>query len=177
MIKVGKPDCILMKEWIEISNRKLASAILDLDVEGVKKALLDDADPNNNINDTSNCEEPILILAIVGDYKIKPRFSEINRVEIVKLLLQAGANPKAKDYYHGVPALFLACDNYPIAKLLLEYGADPNEIVTIDGNSTLYCMHDYREKIKFLRRDQRELWAVIRLCEKFGGEVFFRRID
>ncbi|WP_066307812.1 ankyrin repeat domain-containing protein [Bacillus sp. FJAT-29814] len=177
MIKVFRPEDISLKEWIEISNMKLAEAVLDLDIEGVKEALLAGADPNYKINNSNieSYKEPILISAIVGDFQKKPRFSECNQVEIVRLLLQAGANPRAKDYC-GVPALYLACDNYPIAKLLLEYGVDPNEIVSKNGKSILYCIHDYRIKIMYLRKDQRELWAVIKLCEKYGGKVFFQRV-
>jgi hypothetical protein len=114
-------------------------------MEGVKEALFNDANPNHEVINSFNCnpeyKEPILISAIIEDYELKPKFSESNRLEIVKSLLQAGGNPKAKDF-RGVPALLLAFDKYPIAKLLLEYGADPNEIVTDDGKSILYCIHD-----------------------------------
>jgi ankyrin repeat protein len=47
--------------------------------------------------------------------------------EIVRLLLKAGANAKAKDSWGGTPLLWAADEgNLEIAKMLLKAGADPN---------------------------------------------------
>jgi len=55
--------------------------------------------------------------------------------DIVKLLLEKGADPNGGDY----PALVQACNNYSleVLKLLLEAGADPNKSGLVDPAATL----------------------------------------
>ncbi len=52
---------------------------------------------------------------------------EADDLEMVELLLHAGANPKAQDRY-GFTPLYFACSNgnAPVIRKLLEAGADPN---------------------------------------------------
>ena len=50
---------------------------------------------------------------------------ELNRPEMVELLLAAGADPNGKDW-EGTPLYYLYKDNPEIAIMLLAAGADPN---------------------------------------------------
>ena len=57
------------------------------------------------------------------DYDVPPE--DVNRVEVARLLLDAGADVNARDK-EGNTALILACDNPEQVLLLLQAGADPN---------------------------------------------------
>lgn len=50
-----------------------------------------------------------------------------NRVEMVRLLLEKGANVDLKTEYRGHTPLMFACFNITITKLLLKHGANINE--------------------------------------------------
>ena len=96
----------------------LAKAVWDNNTEKIEKIGIE----NKNL---LNFQEPrfgktVLMLAVHN-----------NQFETVFTLLKAGANPNIHDRYEGSAALMDACNNHgnaEIAKLLLEYGAKPNEV-------------------------------------------------
>lgn len=89
----------------------LLDATLNIDVKTVQELLDDGADPNKGNDDST----PIMGAAEVGS------------VEIVTVLLRAGADPKRKTEDDDTPLTILATnnDNVAAAELLLEAGVDP----------------------------------------------------
>jgi uncharacterized protein len=96
----------------------LAKAVWDNNTEEIEKigkenkALLDFQEPRFG--------KTVLMLAVYN-----------NQFESVFALLKSGANPNIHEKSDGSTALLDACDNHgntDIAKLLLEFGAKPNEV-------------------------------------------------
>ena len=86
----------------------LESATLNNDIQFISDLLKAGINPDLNHN-----SETTLHMAIFGD-----------KLEIAKLLLDAGANPNQEDYDGERP--FHHCESRKAIDLLLEYGADPN---------------------------------------------------
>lgn len=152
-------------------NEELVAAVRKLDVEGTIKALKNGADPNyivpENAKKTLYLNVPVLIVAIEGEYGIE-KFSEANRPEIVKTLLEAGANPNARSY-EDETTLMLSWNNYPITKLLLENGADPN----LRGNfniSTVAFVYNRIEGLESAGKNIDEAQRVYGLLKQYGGK-------
>lgn len=96
-------------------------------LEGVKKLLEFGANANASNRTLPGKSQTALEVAIVG-----------NKPEIVKALLDAGADPNAKNY-NNTTALMLAAQFQPAAVLLLlDKGADPN---AQDDNGFTALMH------------------------------------
>ncbi len=75
-----------------------------------------------------------------------------NNIEMVKLLLESGADPNYMDI-ESVLSLAAALGSLPIVKLLVSYGADLN-FIGIDNNNVLHfallCDHNNLDVIKYL---------------------------
>jgi ankyrin repeat protein len=103
-----------------------AQAILDAvrngDASAVKKMLRAD----KSLASTSDASDSTVLMhaAMLGES------------EIVKLLLDAGADPNAKNKRSGT-ALLWAITDVGTVRLLLDHGADPN-VSSIEGRSALY---------------------------------------
>jgi len=69
-------------------SRRLFQAIFSGDVEGVREALLDGADPNALLSDSN---KPALWVAIDGECDCKPGVTTCRHFEMAKLLIEAGA--------------------------------------------------------------------------------------
>lgn len=112
-----------------------AAAVADTDALAVFLR----ADPSSAPRPTDDGTAP-LIYAVVADVKTALGVSESARVEAVRLLLDAGADPNASvcpsGSEMGVPALYFPCNagDTAVARLLLERGAQPN-----DGESVFHA--------------------------------------
>ena len=63
--------------------------------------------------------------------------TENNNIEIVKLLLNAGADADKQDYYNNTASILAAYkNNREIVEILLDYGAD--EFILNDENKSFY---------------------------------------
>ena len=99
------------------------------------------ADQNRQVNESGN---PVLL-----------GIAYFNNVECVRLLLEAGADPKAVVKVTGESALHgcviglgenvSATDRFVVVKLLVDHGADPNRR-TIPGVATLAFWRDVRTR-------------------------------
>lgn len=90
-------------------NTTLKDAILEDDYERAKELLQQGVNPNT----VDESGFPVLLIAV-----------RYNRENIVKLLLEKGANPNAE--CDGLPILAMAVRSHEkMVKLLLQYGADP----------------------------------------------------
>jgi ankyrin repeat protein len=91
-----------------------------VDIEGLGDCLKHGADPNARHPDEINDE-----------YSYTPlQLSCFTReIELIRILLENGADPNEKSDYNGGTSLHIAVikDNEEIVKLLLEFGANPNE--------------------------------------------------
>ena len=111
------------------SANQLRLAIIEDDVTSVRKIIK---------------KEPELIhehvLRQQWDYKNQRPLtyaSQIGRTEIVKVLLDAGADPAA-DGHLAVARATISDNNLPVTKLFIEYGVDPNVMVHGWGAWLLY---------------------------------------
>jgi ankyrin repeat protein len=81
----------------------------------------------------------------------------IGRVDAVRLLLELGMSPN-----QPAPALYTACQNEPLSRLLLKYGADPH--VKVFGQYSLtQCAlwHGSRAMGQFHARLTRDIFAAV----------------
>ncbi len=113
----------LIKRGANINaTNKQGNSLLQLSViedynEGVKILLAHGANPNQLVTDINGYKQPLIIYALYYTAQGYPH--------VIESLLQAGANPNAKDNI-GFPALHVAImrGNTQLIQLLLEYGAD-----------------------------------------------------
>ena len=97
-------------------------------------------DPSSAFRPTMPDEAAPLIYAVQADLKTRLQVSESDRCEVVRILLDAGVSPNTSlplpNSTSRIPALYFACDagDEPVARLLLERGADPN-----DGESVYHA--------------------------------------
>ncbi len=82
-------------------------------------------------------------------------------VEVVRVLLKAGANPdpRSSDYSGPLYQAILLHPKSGLAELLLQYGADPNGVVTPSGETPLYPAIRHRDL------------ALVRLLIERGANV------
>jgi ankyrin repeat protein len=108
----------------------LFEAIDQQDVNRVAALLSQGADPNTLLVESPHWRPLAAALEEVGWYD--------GPMEIVRLLLQAGADPNGWDGEHNSTPLHLAMrlNNKEAIQLLLEAGADPN-LVSAEGESAL----------------------------------------
>lgn len=129
----------------EVENEKLRESCENLDLEGVKEALANGADPSYTFECIFEGEEEdeyfsqkycVLEAALVSVNTLHDESSEnaendsqvkfAEGVEIIKQLLQSGANPRGADESSTILCLAIATDCIEIVEMLLEY--DPSSI-------------------------------------------------
>ncbi|KAJ5169200.1 uncharacterized protein N7482_004794 [Penicillium canariense] len=80
--------------------------------------------------------------------------AEIGHIEIVKLLLDKGADPNINEVHSGRTPLYYAAEKgyNEVVKLLLDKGANPNTNEVRDGRTPLHCAvgKGYNEVVKLL---------------------------
>lgn len=102
----------------------------------VKVRKLLDAEADTEIRLPNN-DETVLILA-----------TKNNDFEIVLLLLRAGARVDGYGYSGMTALMYAACYGYtPIARILLEYGADPNRTTKAGRSARFYASRSNRNNI------------------------------
>lgn len=107
-------------------------------IQKVKSALKKGADPNS-ITSYSDVPEHFgpsgeeLLFEVGHEVKIQPleEAVKLQNIELVKILLQAGANPNTKTFSTNTPILVEALNNPVIAELLITYGANATEAFSI----------------------------------------------
>ena len=102
-----------LSDKVKTEDYNMQDALLAEDADAVKTLLDNDADPNKFVDNMT----PLMTLS---------RYS--GNVEIARILLEAGADPKVRGDMN-MTALSMAAgytDNLAIVQLLLDYGADPN---------------------------------------------------
>ncbi len=112
------------------SQRKLAHAISAHDVAAVKSLIPGAGDLNKRHRD-----DTIFRFALANSDK-----SEAS-LEIIKAMLDAGANPKVETAAGNWPLALAMSSSPAMTKLLLEYGADPN---SLDGDRPIWWWPLYR---------------------------------
>ncbi len=124
------------------SANQLRLAIIDDDVTSVKKLIKKEPDLINEH-----------VLRQQWDYKNQRPLtyaSQIGRVEIVKVLLDAGADPGA-DGHLAVARATISDNNLPVTQLFIEHGVDPNVMVHGWGAWLLYpCESLSPESLEYL---------------------------
>jgi len=128
---------------VSIATKRLCRAIFYRDVEKVKAALKSGADPN--YERLGPQESPALLSIIPSDQEA----SKID-IEILGILLEAGANPNYRDI-NGSPILLHASTSKSpeMLKMLLNAGADPNLPHGRFGSvldTTIYMIDNIRDK-------------------------------
>jgi ankyrin repeat protein len=110
------------------------NAALNGDVSRAKALIAHGAD----VNETNQYGLNALLFAAGATPQGLPEKGANGNTEILKILLEAGANPSAKSKINGFNALMAAVDNMRAdrVELLLRYGANPN-LWTTDGRSPL----------------------------------------
>lgn len=153
-------------------NEQLVDAVRRLDIEDTLNAISAGADVNymvpENAKRTLWVDSSVLVVAIEGDSGVKPLSIE-NRPEIVRILLEAGADPNARNYERET-CLMLSWDRYMLTKHLLDYGADPN----LRGNyniSTVGFVSNRIDGLNAIGKDSREAEKVIKLLVERGGKL------
>ena len=101
----------------------LAYAIYHSPLELVQKLLDADADPNLHEGDGF----PPLVAAFE---------SKANTFDVLKLLLENGADVEQRDFNDYTPLHLAAIGDLPSVELLLAHGADPNAMPRIDDMET-----------------------------------------
>jgi ankyrin repeat protein len=141
----------------EASSEKLFEAIRHSDVEGVKNALCLGADINS-----------------LSDRGRKPLFNAVGfeNLDIIKLLLVAGANPT-----DGLVATLMR-QNTELAKFLVKAGADIEARLSEDGQTFLHAAVDFRmiDLVRYLVEEVKANVSVktddgatpLELAEKLG---------
>jgi ankyrin repeat protein len=152
---------LTMSESVEdkVSASELREAIGAGDIETVSKLLERGVD----LNATLEYGPPALVL----QEQMTPLLwaADCGHADIVKLLLEKGADPNTRDY-RGRTALFKAGKNVPMAKMLLARGADPN-VRDQDGATPLWwAAHDKAVAIVNALLDH---GADVNAQEKDGG--------
>lgn len=113
---MGKLKSLTNKSKNNLINKQLILAAMSGNVNGVKEALAKGAD----VNSRGDAEDTALIVA--SYYKIN---HPDNYQQIVKLLLNAGANVNAQDQFGNTAILFAARSGHlEIVEILLQAGAD-----------------------------------------------------
>ncbi|CAM4102588.1 hypothetical protein BAQ48_00130 [Bacillus luti] len=152
-------------------NEQLVDAVRKLDIEATQKAILNGADVNyivpENAKKTLELNVPVLIVAIEGDMGVES-FSKENKPEIIKALLEAGANPNVRNYEKET-TLMLTWNSYSLAKLLLEYGANPN-LRGNDNISTIGFIGNRIEGLENFGRNSDEARSVYRILKEYGAQ-------
>jgi ankyrin repeat protein len=139
-------------------NPKLLECASNNDIDGIKKLFSSNIIPN--INTENKHGATVLMIASVK-----------NNENIVKLLIDKGANVEAKDNY-GHTALMYACQNnhITIVKMLIEAGADVNakdcEYLTArdyskDKGLYNYIVAERKTKIKSMIDEQPQLTSAL----------------
>lgn len=102
----------------------------------VKVRKLLDAEADTEIRQPTN-DETVLILA-----------TKNNDFDIVLMLLRAGARVDGYGYSGMTALMYAACYGYtPIARILLEYGADPNRKTKAGRSARFYASRSNRNNI------------------------------
>lgn len=123
-------------------DRKLLNAVLNHDIEEVKEAI------------AQKCVD----VDSVDEFGFSPLYFAVfhNDEEIVKLLLEAGANPNKSSRYFTPLECAINKNNEPIATLLLEAGADVNQ------SSHFFSLIN--------RCGSRNNMPMVRLLRKYGAK-------
>lgn len=134
----------------EIARFDLATACAAGDVATVEARLA--ADPSAATRLTDGDDTPPLVYAVLTDVKRGRGIADADHARIVRLLLDAGADPNTSvplpDVSDRIPVLYFPCaaGNAGVARLLLERGARPT-----DGESLYHAAeHDHREVLALL---------------------------
>ncbi|QDP96051.1 hypothetical protein FOE78_09205 [Microlunatus elymi] len=119
------------------ANRDLIRATRSGDLDSVRKALAEGADPDAR----SQADRPVLLIA-----------TRANRVAIVRALLEAGADPDAEDSIRDSAFLYAGAEGLDeILKLTLEHGADVKSINRYGGTALIPAgEHAQLETIRIL---------------------------
>jgi len=130
---------IIRQDIIKDSNALLISIKDEIMDSGDGKAVIEQllTNPYIDVNIQDKCGNAPLVLAV-----------KLNNPEIIRMLLQRGANPDIQDKV-GKTALIHATQNrnIEIIKILLQYGANPNIIDEDRGTALLYATHSKQIKI------------------------------
>jgi ankyrin repeat protein len=152
----NSPELVLVSQRGDLSAvRKLVESGADVNSKGahgmgplltftpavMEYLLSQGADPNRQTNES--------------DHAVLLGIAYFNNLECVRLLLQAGADPKAIVPETGENALHgcviglgqnvTAADRHEVVKLLIQHGTDPNQR-TIPGMTTLAFWRDVRTR-------------------------------
>ena len=121
VLRTAPPSTVSITPLLRLIDRQLFDAVRDNSLPRVRQALTANADPNaaNRFGET-----PLF------------RASWLGQVEIVRALLQGGANPNKTDCKGSTPLSFTSCVR--TVKVLLEAGADPNAADCF-GNTPLHA--------------------------------------
>jgi ankyrin repeat protein len=110
------------------------------------------ADPESVTRMVAGDDTPPIVYAAFGDVKRARGVPESDHVALVRLLLDAGADPNASvplpDVSDRIPVLYFPCvaGNVAVARVLLERGAEPD-----DGESVYHAaQHDHRDVLTLL---------------------------
>lgn len=132
-------------------NGKLLRAVAADDLNRVRKALEEGADPNAlSTNKAFGEGTPLHFM---------------NDPEIVRVLLEEGADPDNREGRHGKAPLHYA--TFEVSKLLLNAGADP-DAEDVEGNTPLFTNTGAPEKIQLLYEEG----ADPHHTDKFGRTAY-----
>lgn len=141
----------LLDAYPGIAHHDLACACAAGDVGAVAARLA--ADPTAVDRPSPPDHTPPLVYAVLPGVKRARGVSDADHVSIVRMLLDAGADPNTSiplpDTAGRIPVLYFPCEagNVDLARLLLERGAAPT-----DGESLYHAaQHDRRDVLELLR--------------------------
>jgi len=152
------------------ANGQLQNAIIKQDLEGVKAAIADGADPNNQIHKGTNVKTRILcastVLGLVGLFTSDNTFIGLclqkGTPEILETLIEAGANSNKKiliaqsssknPFYETTPLLYAIHNNQTdfVRSLLKDPKIDPFKkgklLLTFSSQNTTSAPFDHAKK-------------------------------